>query len=172
MKLKNKIDEISVIMLTEEKDAEEQIIEEIKKLPDINEQGRDGRTVLIHACLYGLSRVAGFLIDVGADLNIKDCEGFTALHAAVYGNHDEIVDLLLHSGASVKVKDGYGNSPLMRASFRNPKMIEKLMKHGCDPSEKNNFNVSPIDAFQAYPEIISLLQFGGSNEFSSNERQN
>ncbi len=169
MKPKNKVDELSVMMLTEEQGAEERIIEEIKRIPDVNEQGRDGRTLLIHACLYGLTRVAGFLIDAGADLNLRDHEGFTALHAAVYGNHDEIADLLLRSGASVKAKDGYGNTPLMRASFRNPKMVEKLLQHGCDPYEKNNYNVSPIDAFQAYPEILSILQSGAGNAFSSGE---
>lgn len=162
MKPKNRIDELSLIMLAEEKDAEERIIEEIKKLPDINEQGRDGRTLFIHACFYGLPGVVSFLIDAGADLNLNDSEGFTALHAAVYSNHDEIVDLLLRSGASVKAKDAYGNTPLMRASFRNPKMVEMLLKYGCDPYEKNDYNVSPIDAFQAYPEIISLLQYAGS----------
>ena len=45
------------------------------------------------------------LLDIGADVNAKDVEGWTPLHYSARNGHEEIVELLISGGADVNVKD-------------------------------------------------------------------
>ena len=45
------------------------------------------------------------LLDIGADVNAKDEEGWTPLHYSARNGHEEIVELLISGGADVNVKD-------------------------------------------------------------------
>ena len=50
---------------------------------DINTRGTDGRTALHGAALQGYDDVVKFLVSKGADLDAKDCRGFTPLDMAM-----------------------------------------------------------------------------------------
>ena len=50
---------------------------------DINARGTDGRTALHGAALQGYDDVIKFLVSKGADLDAKDCKGFTPLDMAM-----------------------------------------------------------------------------------------
>ena len=56
-------------------------------------------------------------LDAGADLNAKEEDGETPLHAAVFKGHKEIVELLIEKGADVNAKAGFGSTPLHDAAF-------------------------------------------------------
>lgn len=159
--MKNIIDEVALKMLSTTNGVfdilDEELIEQIKMVEDINAVGRNGRTLLIHAALYNRIDVASYLLENGADILIKDANGFTALHAAVNSRSYEITKKLLVHGAPVNMKDNFGNVPLMRASQFDLEIITLLLDYGADCMMKNNFEVSAYDAFQAYPEIIKLM---------------
>ena len=67
---------------------------------DINaKEDFGGSTPLILAAIFGQKEVAAILIDAGADLELRNNSGGTALHQACFFCRPEIVELLLNAGA-------------------------------------------------------------------------
>jgi hypothetical protein len=78
---------------------ESKMYEFIKSGININETDSWNRTALIWAVLVGLNRTVNILIDSGADLNIKDKYGYTALQYAKIFDHKTQIFLLEHAGS-------------------------------------------------------------------------
>lgn len=73
---------------------------------------------LIEAASDGsLERVAT-LLSRGANVNVRDKWGWTALSMAAYGGHESIAKLLLACGAEIEIEDVDGDSPLDLATNR------------------------------------------------------
>lgn len=158
MKKKNIIDDISIKMMSVKCEADElRIIDKILTLPDINMQGCDGRTLLIHASFYNCMAVIKTLIDNNANLNCRDDCGYTALHAAVTARNINVTEYLLLHGASVDSVDSYGNTPLFRTTHLDIDIIKLLLAHGADPFAKNNYGVSTYDKYLNYPDVLALF---------------
>jgi ankyrin repeat protein len=51
------------------------------------------------AALTGSAETVAFLLDHGADPNIRDAQGKTALRLAIESKHDRVKELLLQRGA-------------------------------------------------------------------------
>jgi ankyrin repeat protein len=51
-------------------------------------------TALMNACGTGCARIAGLLLDRGADPSFIDVDGRTALSLAAASEHEEVVSLL------------------------------------------------------------------------------
>lgn len=167
----NKITELSLKMSQTEKLMPEEkyviqdscLITEIKLINDLEECDRDGRTLLISAALYERSGIVLYLISQGASVNARDKKGFTALHAAIQNDDTTSAKILLDSGANVNAKNTFGNTPLMMCKPNTSElMLKLLLDYGADPTMKNNYNVSALNLFAAYPEIIALLQSSSS----------
>jgi ankyrin repeat protein len=80
-----------------------QDVAEVKNLladgVDVNYQEPQNRTTaLILASNYGLVEIASMLLDAGADVNIHNKQGHTALIAAA-GNSLDLVEMLIRQGA-------------------------------------------------------------------------
>lgn len=156
------VDDLSIMMLAAsqglEQGVEEKVLRAIDGMKNVDERGAsDGRTLLMHCSFYNCPSVLCTLIDRGADLNLQDDGGFTALHAAVNSGNYEITKILLDHGARTDIRDSYGNPPLLRASHRFPEIVKLLVEHGCDVHEKNNYGVCAFDMFAAYPDILEIL---------------
>ena len=83
----------------------------------------------------GLIDCVELLINLGANLNEKDGEGWTALHLSSYSGKIEIVKLLIDKGADINAQDVDGETPLNRAE--NEKEIADLLrKHGGKTGEE------------------------------------
>jgi ankyrin repeat protein len=87
----------------------------IKSGCDLNERddfpcsnrSRKGFTPLLLAIEQRKFTIAQVLIEMGANVNVKDSAGFTPLHwAALVGDNLEIVKLLLDKGAKIDAVDG------------------------------------------------------------------
>ncbi|CAF4937750.1 unnamed protein product, partial [Rotaria socialis] len=66
------------------------------------------------ACRHGKNEVAEWLLNKGADVNLKllyDSQS-TPLHGAVYNEHISTVELLLAHGANVSLKNFHGSTPI------------------------------------------------------------
>jgi ankyrin repeat protein len=98
----------------------------------------DGCTPLIAACGIGVGsaaanevageepevlEVAQYLLKLGADVNVVDANGDTAMHGAALKNLPKVVQFLADNGAKVEVwnrKDSFGSTPLMFAQGYRP----------------------------------------------------
>lgn len=133
-------------------------LEAIRKNPSIvNERGSRGATPLMYAALYGDAPLLAAMLDSGADPNLRNDAGATALLWAI----DDIdkARLLLDRGADVNAASVFGRTPLMLATGvgRSEKLVKLLLERGAVP-------VLPALAASAFsgnvPMMRSLLAAG------------
>ena len=128
--LANEVKEEKIAKFLEENGAKEFFDEEIAK-----ELGKK----LIEVCANGEKKDVKELIDMGADVNQKDKDGWTALMCASYRGCKEVVELLIEKGADVNAKTNGGKTALMEASaYGDKEIIELLIQNGADVNQKNN----------------------------------
>ena len=81
-----------------------------------------------------LSRVE-YLYKRGANLEVKDSDGRTALMSASEYNHKEVTEFLIENGADVNVKDKDGWTTLMWASCKGHKEVVELLEKAREESK-------------------------------------
>lgn len=88
-------------------------------------------TALHHACIKGSIEMVKLLLNHGAQVNLKDDTGCSALiDACVYG-HTNIVLCLLSHGADLELSNDQGMTPFMYASMSGHTNLSKiLIDHG------------------------------------------
>ena len=92
--------------------------------------GRDsklGKTALIKAAEAGHANIALSLLNRKASTEIRDSDGYTALHRAIIHGRFEIVKLLANHGADLNALTKAGNSPVRLATTRGYKDIAALL---------------------------------------------
>lgn len=107
----------------------------------------NGTTPIIKAVEGGFKEAIEFLIAEGADLEVKDKDGDTALHTAINWLRVEVVELLIKAGADLTSLAGNGRTALTSAvknqiadidfSTKKKKIIEILLEAGVDVNGKN-----------------------------------
>lgn len=120
-----------------------------------------GRTVLHAAANKGFYEVVNYLIDNGANVNIKDNSGYTALHLAISKNSIECAEILLKNNANVHAidnKEGY--SPILYCCVErdNEEMIDLLLKFGADINDQSaeKHTVLTYADEKLMPKLIAL----------------
>ncbi|WP_233994195.1 ankyrin repeat domain-containing protein [Porphyrobacter sp. AAP60] len=87
-----------------------------------------------------------FLLQRGADPNIRNKRGMTPLQLATAMGFTEGVEALIKGGASVNVSDQTGETPLIAAVHaRNVPMVRLLLEKGADPDRNDNSGRSARD---------------------------
>ncbi len=87
-----------------------------------------------------------FLLQRGANPNIRNNEGVTPLQLATRLGFLEGAEELLKKGAQVNVADSQGETPLMAAVHqRNVALVRKLLEEGADPDRNDNSGRSARD---------------------------
>ncbi|NXY80361.1 PP16A phosphatase, partial [Glareola pratincola] len=71
----------------------------------------DGLTALHQCCIDDFADVVTTLLDAGADVNARDTELWTPLHAAATCGHLRLVQLLIRRGADLLAVNSDGNMP-------------------------------------------------------------
>lgn len=80
-----------------------------------------------------------FLLQRGADPNIRNKKGITPLQLATAMGFADGVEALIKGGASVNVSDQTGETPLIAAVHsRNVAMVRLLLEKGADPDHNDN----------------------------------
>ena len=114
------------------------------KFSNINRQDNDGHTILFSYCMEGSHvDIIKYLVDNGADPNIKDKRGNTPL-SYVCHNYDlsdndtlEVVKLFIEHGADVKIKYDMLYSCLSYSlDYDKVNTAIFLIEHGADPNSK------------------------------------
>jgi ankyrin repeat protein len=97
---------------------------------NMNDTNAFGWTALYLAARYGHTAVVHYLVEIGADVNVRCHIGWTALHAASYDGHADIVRILFHAGAVVDTMDNDGYTPLYEAIRFNLECARLLIDCG------------------------------------------
>ena len=98
-----------------------------------------------------VSDTVRFLLNLGADPNGKDEEGWTALLAAAHLGYPSVVRLLLDRGADVNAKcacpgwvNGGWTALLLATDGRHMEVVEALLDKGADVNQRNNLGKSAL----------------------------
>jgi uncharacterized protein len=93
-----------------------------------------------------------FLLQRGADPNIRNKKGLTPLQLATSLSFTDGVEALVKGGANVNVGDQTGETPLIAAVHaRNVGLVRLLLEKGADPDHNDNSGRSARD----YMELMS-----------------
>lgn len=87
-------------------------------------------TVAVRAC-KGDQDIVQILLKSGADPDIREEGGKTALYIAVENRFAEVARLLIEAGADVNL-GVYGRTPILAWKFHNTEIAECLIKHGAN----------------------------------------
>ena len=132
---------------------------------DINARDSHGKTLLHHACEYGLTEGVSILLANNAHVDIQDEKGYTPLHCACQNNHihydirkiviqrDPYLTLLLTQSASgsgsivavVTSQDKCNRTILHYACIHGDcDIVDELLKAGADPCAQDKLGNNPM----------------------------
>jgi hypothetical protein len=125
------------------------------------------------AAEHGTLEIVEKLLMKGADVNLQDNKGFTALMVAVHYGRLEIVEKLIEVGANRNLQIIEGYTALMLA-VQNGRLdiVEKLLEKAADPDLQNNEGITAlmIAVELGRLEIVEkLLEKGADPDLESNE---
>ncbi len=79
---------------------------------EIEAKDKDGRAFLHFAALNGDEKMAAFLLENGANINVPDSTGNTPLHLVAERNNNTMVSFLLEKRANIDAQNNSGETPL------------------------------------------------------------
>lgn len=144
-----------------------QLAEEAPKqlnLPDLK-----GQTPLMLAAESGDTELVKIMLKAGADPDIQDWHGMTALHSAVKSHVNSCVDTLLDHPCRLDKVTCDDQSPLHTASWSaNVHSVERLLQRAPELAwQRNDYGMTPLELVENLIEHPEYLQ-----NFSSKLDQN
>ena len=104
----------------------------------------DGRE-LLDAARRGDGGAVRALLDAGADADVRQPDGATALHWAAHWDDAAMARLLVQAGAGVDAANAYGVTPLsLAAANASAGMVELLLAAGADPNAARDSGETPL----------------------------
>lgn len=125
---------------------------------------------LIWAAYNGDEAGVKKLMAGGADPNVRDGKGWTALNWASFNGYPGVVKALLSSGADAGIRDKSGWNPFMFAvAAGNTEVVRVFLSYGSDPNDRDKDGGTPV-FFAAEPEMIKILLAAGADPNAANSR--
>lgn len=120
-----------------------------------------GSTALEYAIAEKQLDTVFLLIELGAKVASQDDDGLTSLHCAIEHKLPSVLEALLAKcPEAVAISDKHGNQPLWTAAFNargKYEMVSMLLRHGADPTHRNNVNLCALDIPKRKNEPALLL---------------
>ena len=115
------------------------------------------------------------MLKAGANVNVEDGLGYTALYRAAFKGHVAAIEVLLKAGANVNAKapKARGTALHVAADKGHVAAVEVLLKAGANVNAKNKGGVTALflatfrrnsreGSIKSYREIIRLLREAGA----------
>lgn len=135
-------------------------INDERKFLNVDGQDEVGDTALMWASAWGYTDIMRRLLDLGADFNLQNDEGDTALLRASWRageNQEALWELLNQEGIDVNHQDNEGYTALMGVvyNFEGVEFVRRLLELGANPNLENNEGETALSLFdeELYPEI-------------------
>jgi ankyrin repeat protein len=129
---------------------------------DVNELGAEGNRALDISCLNGDAATARFLLEHGANPNLRNKAGSTPLHDAALKGTREVIELLLGHAAEINARDREdGATPLhFAASFGRLDAVKALVEHGADTGLKTGKDSTALQlaAENGFTDVVAFLK--------------
>lgn len=129
----------------------------VKKL-DPNITWTQGETGLHLAARNGYLEFVKFLIETGADVNIKEPRRKLPIHVAASSGHADVVKILIEAGSPLDDVDRFGRSPLMWATNgRYVEVVKVLLQAGASVTSQRNWHALHEACKAGYTELVQVL---------------
>jgi ankyrin repeat protein len=161
--------------VTDDEDREIQRIQAmIQNSPDLINARANGSMFpsLIQAVMSDHLRVARYLLDNQAKVDVKVNQGETPLTMAAFHGHKAMVELLLSRGADVNAKGGGGYTALHQAAQHGFQAVaEVLLANHADVNALNDAGATPLflAAASGQLKIAQMLLAAGANLNAENK---
>ena len=139
----------------------------------------DGMTALMTASMIRNRPIVELLLDHGADINIRDKDGKTALmlmYSHSLNEDNDITRLLLERGADTNIRDKNGKTALMYV-LRSPTLeddLPLLLEHGADINNQDKMGKTTLMYATEMGDVIAvilLLKYGANKDIRNGLRQ-
>ncbi|KAK3745897.1 hypothetical protein QZH41_017874 [Actinostola sp. cb2023] len=123
------------------------------------------RAAWFSAVSCGNERELRYLIDAGADINVIDNVGDTALMLAAENGKEEVARVLIDAGADINVTNNYGDTALMLAAENGKEEVIALIDAGADVNVTNNdgYTALMLAAEKGKDEVVRALMKAGAD---------
>ncbi len=146
-------------------DAIRALLGELEGFPNVR-AGDGFGSGLVYAVYHGPASLVSAMLELGADPNVDDGDGYPPLIAALTGGSAqvdvrELVELLLAHGADVDRRGVNGYAPLHVAAEQGDLvMVDLLMSHGADPNVITNVDdmETPVEVASAAGHVDVVAQ--------------
>ena len=122
--------------------------------PDVSEHGWPPLVYESRGDRGGNIRCIKELLDLGAEVNVRNHKGETALHCASKAGFNEVTELLISHGADVNVKDNQGLTPLqlalrstIKSRAKRASVISTLLRCGARTTNLSKHDLQKLEHF-------------------------
>ena len=129
---------------------------------DINKRS-GGVTLLDGAAINGKPDIVRFLLQKGADPNVRNQQGRPPVYYAIIWRHPDVVKLFVESGMNLHVRDNYGETLLHLASQGDASDVRLLVGHGLHVNVLDKSGDTPLFSAAATdnaPVAAELIKLG------------
>lgn len=129
----------------------------------VNTQEYSSRETALHiVARRGDVLYTRFLLQKGANPNLRDAKGNTPLMVAVNAGADGVIDYLIRGKADVNLANQAGETPLIRAvQLRNQVIVRQLLAAGADPDQADSIAGQSARAYaiadKRYPALAQIF---------------
>ena len=122
---------------------------------DINIQNTSHDVTALHiAILQKGTNIAASLLDAGADLEVRDLEGYSALHLASFMGNSDMVKVLLDHGVDITAECPQGRTALDMAESQDHDETSELLSNALDKRQNFESSESFKQAQSILPEVV------------------
>ena len=127
----------------------------------------------LHAASWRQPSIMEYLIEKGADPNVKNLEGNTPMHNVTWSDSVRSVDILCNAGGNVNTLNNRGLTPLMMAIKKNKTdLMKAFLKNKADLSIADNEGKTALHyaAIAGYGNVVDELIVNGADIHAKDQK--